>query len=137
MIILSNIDRAGFAASNQRLLGQFAAVITAEDVGAYKPADNHFQDWTGPWSTLVSPANSCSMWRRAWSTTTSQPGATAWPRSGSTGDTTDPAGRNARAQRQLELELELEFPSMRDFAAAVTPKSTTGVADKEVGPRSR
>lgn len=43
LIIVSNVHRAGFAASNQRLRGEFAAVITAEDVGAYKPAENHFR----------------------------------------------------------------------------------------------
>ena len=43
LIILSNVHRAGFAASNERLRGDFAAIITAEDVGAYKPADNHFR----------------------------------------------------------------------------------------------
>jgi len=43
LIILSNVHRAGFAGSNQRLQGNFAAVITAEDVGAYKPAENHFR----------------------------------------------------------------------------------------------
>jgi 2-haloacid dehalogenase len=43
LIILSNVHRAGFAASNQRLRGDFAAIITAEDVGAYKPAEEHFR----------------------------------------------------------------------------------------------
>jgi 2-haloacid dehalogenase len=43
LIILSNVHRAGFAASNERLRGDFVAVITAEDVGAYKPAENHFR----------------------------------------------------------------------------------------------
>ncbi|HET8601133.1 MAG TPA: haloacid dehalogenase type II [Segeticoccus sp.] len=43
LIILSNVHRDGFAASNARLGGDFAAVITAEDVGAYKPAANHFR----------------------------------------------------------------------------------------------
>lgn len=42
LIIVSNVHRAGFAGSNQRLRGDFAAIITAEDVGAYKPARNHF-----------------------------------------------------------------------------------------------
>jgi len=42
LIIVSNVHRAGFAASNVHLQGDFAAIITAEDVGAYKPADNHF-----------------------------------------------------------------------------------------------
>ncbi len=43
LIILSNVHRAGFAGSNRHLRGDFAAVITAEDVGAYKPAANHFR----------------------------------------------------------------------------------------------
>ncbi len=43
LIILSNVHREGFAGSNQRLHGDFAAIITAEDVGAYKPAENHFR----------------------------------------------------------------------------------------------
>ncbi len=43
LIIVSNVHRAGFAGSNERLQGTFAAVITAEDVGAYKPAENHFR----------------------------------------------------------------------------------------------
>ncbi len=43
LIILSNVHRDGFAGSNQRLQGDFAAVITAQDVGAYKPAENHFR----------------------------------------------------------------------------------------------
>ena len=43
LIILSNVHRAGFAGSNQQLRGDFAAIITAEDVGAYKPAENHFR----------------------------------------------------------------------------------------------
>jgi putative hydrolase of the HAD superfamily len=43
LIILSNVHRAGFAGSNRHLHGDFAAIITAEDVGAYKPAENHFR----------------------------------------------------------------------------------------------
>ena len=42
LIIVSNVHREGFAASNRQLHGRFAAVITAEDVGAYKPAEPHF-----------------------------------------------------------------------------------------------
>src|SRR3954447_17555485 len=43
LIIVPNVHRAGFAGSNERLRGDFAAIITAEDVGAYKPAENHFR----------------------------------------------------------------------------------------------
>jgi 2-haloacid dehalogenase len=46
-LILSNVHRAGFAGSNRHLHGEFAAVITAEDVGAYKPAENHFRALDG------------------------------------------------------------------------------------------
>lgn len=42
LVILSNVDRASFASSNQKLGVEFAAVCTAEDVGAYKPADANF-----------------------------------------------------------------------------------------------
>jgi putative hydrolase of the HAD superfamily len=43
LIIVSNVDRAGFEASNRHLRADVAAVITAEDVGAYKPAQPHFR----------------------------------------------------------------------------------------------
>src|SRR3954449_13082901 len=63
LIILSNVHRDGFAGShkqlhcdivasaagegvagsNKRLRGALAAIITAEDVGPYKPAQNHFR----------------------------------------------------------------------------------------------
>ena len=42
LIIVSNVDRAGFAASNSRLDVSFDWIITAEDVGSYKPAAGHF-----------------------------------------------------------------------------------------------
>ena len=42
LIILSNIDRASFAASKPRLGVEFDAIVTAEDVGSYKPQRGHF-----------------------------------------------------------------------------------------------
>jgi len=42
LVILSNVDRAGFAASNRRLGVAFDAVYTAEDIGSYKPAPANF-----------------------------------------------------------------------------------------------
>jgi 2-haloacid dehalogenase len=42
LIIVSNVDRASFAGSNRRLGVEFDLVITAEDVGSYKPARGHF-----------------------------------------------------------------------------------------------
>jgi len=43
LVILSNIDRASFAHSNAKLGVDFDLVITAEDVGSYKPAPAHFE----------------------------------------------------------------------------------------------
>ena len=43
LIILSNIDRASFASSQPRLGVNFDAIVTAEDVGSYKPQLGHFE----------------------------------------------------------------------------------------------
>lgn len=43
LIVVSNVDRASFAASNRRLGVEFDLVITAEDVRAYKPRHEHFE----------------------------------------------------------------------------------------------
>jgi len=43
LVIVSNIDRASFAHSNAKLGVDFDLVITAEDVGSYKPAPAHFE----------------------------------------------------------------------------------------------
>jgi putative hydrolase of the HAD superfamily len=42
LIILSNVDRASFAGSNARLGAEFTSVITAQDVGSYKPSQRNF-----------------------------------------------------------------------------------------------
>ena len=44
LIVVSNVDRASFAKSEEKLGIRFDAVITAEDVGAYKPAQPHFDE---------------------------------------------------------------------------------------------
>ena len=42
LVILSNVDRASFAGSNARLGAEFTSVITAQDVGSYKPSQRNF-----------------------------------------------------------------------------------------------
>jgi 2-haloacid dehalogenase len=49
LIILSNVDRVSFAGSNARLGAEFTSVITAQDVGSYKPSPRNFD-------TLLSEA---------------------------------------------------------------------------------
>ncbi|MCX6044490.1 MAG: haloacid dehalogenase type II [Chloroflexi bacterium] len=43
LVIISNIDDAMFAESNKRLQVTFDDIITAQQVGSYKPAYNNFQ----------------------------------------------------------------------------------------------
>jgi 2-haloalkanoic acid dehalogenase type II len=42
LVILSNVDRASFVGSNKRLMVEFDAIYTAEDVGSYKPDQANF-----------------------------------------------------------------------------------------------
>ena len=42
MIVLSNVDRASFAGSNRRLDVRFDEILTAQDVGSYKPSPRNF-----------------------------------------------------------------------------------------------
>ena len=42
LVILSNVSRAGFAASNRKLGVTFDAIYTAEDIGSYKPSAANF-----------------------------------------------------------------------------------------------
>jgi 2-haloalkanoic acid dehalogenase type II len=42
LVILSNVNRDGFAASNRKLGVAFDAVYTAEDIGSYKPDPRNF-----------------------------------------------------------------------------------------------
>jgi 2-haloalkanoic acid dehalogenase type II len=42
LVILSNVDRDSFAATNRKLGGVFDAVYTAQDIGSYKPDPRNF-----------------------------------------------------------------------------------------------
>ena len=52
LIILSNVDRAGFAGSNKRLGVTFTSVLTAEDIGSYKPSARNFEALAGELTRL-------------------------------------------------------------------------------------
>jgi 2-haloalkanoic acid dehalogenase type II len=43
LVILSNVDRASFACSNEKLGVAFDRIITAQDVGSYKPSLRNFE----------------------------------------------------------------------------------------------
>ncbi|MGV8875171.1 MAG: HAD-IA family hydrolase [Rhodococcus sp. (in: high G+C Gram-positive bacteria)] len=117
LVILSNVHSDGFAGSNRRLGVQFDAIVTAEDVKAYKPADNHFDalddvlDQLGvPRSRLLHVAQSlfhdhvparrhgiASVWidRRH-----------------------DRPGWGATPEPKEQYRFDMKFPSMAAFAAA-------------------
>jgi 2-haloalkanoic acid dehalogenase type II len=44
LVVVSNVDRESFARSNARFGVEFDAVITAGDIGSYKPAARHFEE---------------------------------------------------------------------------------------------
>jgi len=43
LIILSNVDRLSFAGSQARLGVEFTSVLTAQDIGSYKPSPRNFE----------------------------------------------------------------------------------------------
>jgi 2-haloacid dehalogenase len=43
LVIISNVDRASFARSNEKLAVEFDRIITAQDVGSYKPNPRNFE----------------------------------------------------------------------------------------------
>jgi 2-haloalkanoic acid dehalogenase type II len=43
LIILSNVDRTSFAGSNARLGVTFTSILTAQDIGSYKPSPRNFE----------------------------------------------------------------------------------------------
>ncbi len=43
LVILSNVHREGFAASNRKLGVRFDAIHTAEEIGSYKPSPRNFE----------------------------------------------------------------------------------------------
>jgi 2-haloacid dehalogenase len=47
LLVLSNVDRASFAASARRLGVAFTRVLTAQDIGSYKPSPRNFEALLG------------------------------------------------------------------------------------------
>jgi len=44
LVIVSNVDRGSFSHSNERLGVDFDSIVTAQDVGSYKPNPAHFHE---------------------------------------------------------------------------------------------
>ena len=119
LIILSNVDRASFAGSNTRLGVEFTSIITAQDVGSYKPSPRNFEALASEAARLGIrqggllhvaqslfhdhvPAQRAGL-------------ATAWIHRRHDRD-----GWGATPQPPAPVTPDWEFPSMAAFAAAAT-----------------
>jgi 2-haloalkanoic acid dehalogenase type II len=117
LIIVSNVHREGFAGSNVRLGVAFDRIITAEDVGAYKPAANHFNaldtalaELNVPRERLLHVAQSL---RHDHAPAKRHGLASVW-----INRRHDRPGWGATSEPSEEFSYAMEFPSMADFAAA-------------------
>ena len=99
LIILSNVDRESFAASSRRLGVTFSSVITAQDVGSYKPSPRNFDALLAEAAGSACRRAGCCTSPRACFMTTSRPSGPACRRPGSTADTAGPARAPRRSRR--------------------------------------
>ena len=119
LIILSNVHRAGFAASNLHLRARFAAIITAEDVGAYKPADNHFEALKDKLAELnIAPDELLHVAQSLFHDHV--PAKRAGLSSVWINRRHDRTGWGATPEPSEAFDYDSEFPAMADFAAAVS-----------------
>jgi 2-haloacid dehalogenase len=117
LIILSNVDRASFAASNNWLGGTFTSVITAQDVGSYKPAQANFDALTAEAARLgIGPGRLLHVAQSLFHdhVPAKQAGLpTAW-----INRRHDRPGWGATPEPPAPVKPDWEFPSMAAFAAA-------------------
>jgi 2-haloacid dehalogenase len=117
LIIVSNVHREGFAGSNPRLGVTFDKIITAEDVGAYKPAPNHFEALDAALAELGVPRERLlhvAQSLRHDHVPAKRYGLTSvW-----LNRRHDRPGWGATTEPDEEFSYAMEFPSMADFAAA-------------------
>ena len=117
LIILSNVDREGFAGSNRRLEVDFDEILTAQDIGSYKPSPANFEallrrvDEIGSTGRLLHVAQSL-FHDHVPAKAAGLPGVWINRRHAQPGWGATPDPRTA-------VTPDLEFPSMAAFADAV------------------
>jgi 2-haloacid dehalogenase len=117
LIILSNVDGASFAASRTWLGATFASVITAEDVGSYKPSQANFDALTEEAARLaIGPGRLLHVAQSLFHDHVPAKRAglpTVW-----INRRHDRPGWGATPQPPAAVTPDWEFPSMAAFAAA-------------------
>jgi 2-haloacid dehalogenase len=118
LIILSNVDRASFAASKARLGVEFTSVITAQDVGSYKPSPRNFEALASEAARLgIRPGGLLHVAQSLFHDHVPAKRAglpTVWIHRRH-----DRGGWGATPQPPAPVTPDWEFPSMAAFAAAV------------------
>lgn len=118
LIILSNVDRNSFAASNRRLGVTFTSVITAQDVGSFKPSPRNFEALLAEVDRLGIPRDGLLHVAQSLfhdHVPAKQAGLpTVW-----INRRHDRPGTGATPQPRIQVRPDWEFPSMRAFADAV------------------
>jgi 2-haloalkanoic acid dehalogenase type II len=118
LIILSNVDRASFAASKARLGVEFTSVITAQDVGSYKPSPRNFEALASEAARLgIRPGGLLHVAQSLFHDHVPAKRAglpTVWIHRRH-----DRVGWGATPQPPAPVTPDWEFPSMAAFAAAV------------------
>jgi 2-haloalkanoic acid dehalogenase type II len=118
LIILSNVDRASFAGSNTRLGVEFTSIITAQDVGSYKPSPRNFEALTSEAARLgIRPGGLLHVAQSLFHDHVPAQRAdlrTVWIHRRH-----DRGGWGATPQPPAPVTPDWEFPSMAAFAAAV------------------
>ena len=125
LIILSNVDRVSFAASSTRLGATFASVITAQDVGSYKPSPRNFDALAAEAARLgIGPGRLLHVAQSLFHDhlPAQQAGLpTVW-----INRRHDRPGWGATPAPPAPVTPDWEFPSMAAFAEAVGPALSAG-----------
>ena len=117
LIILSNVDRASFAGSNARLGVEFTSIITAQDVGSYKPSPRNFEALAGEAARLgIRPGGLLHVAQSLFHDHV--PAQRAGLRTVWIHRRHDRGGWGATPQPPAPVTPDWEFPSMAAFAAA-------------------
>lgn len=119
LIILSNVDRASFAGSRGRLGVTFDSVLTAQDVGSYKPSPRNFDALLAEARRLGVPEG--RLLHAAQSLFHDHlPARRAGLRTAWINRRHDRPGWGATPPPPAEATPDWEFPTMAAFAAAAT-----------------
>jgi 2-haloacid dehalogenase len=124
LIILSNVDRESFAGSNRRLGVRFDSVLTAQDIGSYKPSPRNFEALLADSRRLgVGEGKLLHVAQSLFHD--HAPAQNAGLRTAWINRRHDRPGWGATPAPPADITPDWEFPSMAAFAAAATANPAT------------